>query len=352
VITFATDDDREVTTVVGERAVTTRGPRHFVSVDGLEAATTYPVQVDGVAPTELLPATITTLTPPPGRRLATFTTVNDVHFGETVCGLLGLPEELGPIFRTDEGEEPYPEVMNRAVIEAMDAITPDVVLVKGDLTDAGTEEEYAAFLRAYGHFGARLHHIRGNHDAMTTDTLAAHGPFAIELPGVVLAVLDTVRPGTDKGRLSAEQVDWLDALARDAATPVLVFGHHQPWDPASEERNPDYFGINPDDSEALCRVVAAHGAIGGIFAGHTHRTRVRRFPAAREVPVVEVACVKDYPGAWARYDVHEGGYVQTVRRAARADAFAWAEQTRQMFAGLYAEYARGGLADRCFVQLW
>src|SRR5262249_13556725 len=159
-----------------------------------------------------------------GRKVTTFATVNDVHFGETACGLLGLPEEIGPIFRAEPDAEPYPEVMNRGVIEAMDAIDPSAVLVKGGLTDAGSDDEYAAVLRAYGHCGARLHHIRGNHDAMTSTTIAAHGPFTVELPGVTLAVLDTVRPGSDKGRLPAAQIDWLDTLAHDSAAPLLVFG--------------------------------------------------------------------------------------------------------------------------------
>jgi predicted phosphodiesterase len=350
IVTFNTDDDREVTTVIDDREMTTRGPHHFVAVDGLEPASTYALRVDGAEPDELLPATFTTLPEPPGTKLATFTTVNDVHFGETVCGLMGIENELGPVFAVDEGDEPYPEVMNRAVIDAMLAVEPDAVLVKGDLTDAGTEDEYAAFLRAYGRCGDRLHHVRGNHDAMTTDSVAADAPFTVPLAGVTLAVLDTVRPGTDKGRIARGQLDWLDDLAGAATQPVLVFGHHHPWDPASAERNEDYFGINPDDSEALCAVIARHDAIAGYFAGHTHRTRLRRFPSARNVPIVEIACVKDYPGAWARYDVYETGYVQTVRRASAAPALDWTERTRHMFGGLYAEYARGALADRCFVQ--
>ena len=47
------------------------------------------------------------------------------------------------------------------------------------------------------------------------------------------------------------------------------------------------------------------------------------------MPIVEVACVKDYPGAWAEYRIHEGGYTQLVRRIATPDAFAWTEQTRE-----------------------
>ena len=72
-----------------------------------------------------------------------------MHFGETECGLLGTPEELGPVFTSEPGADPYPEVMNRAAIDAIERLDPDAVLVKGDLTDRGTEEEYAAFLRAY-----------------------------------------------------------------------------------------------------------------------------------------------------------------------------------------------------------
>src|SRR4029079_12325535 len=101
--------------------------------------------------------------------------------------------------------EAYPEGMNRAASDASERLDPDAVLVKGDLTDRGTEEEYAAFLHAYSRLGERMRHVRGNHDAMITETIAATGPFTVELPGVTLAVLDTVRPGTDRGRISADQ---------------------------------------------------------------------------------------------------------------------------------------------------
>ena len=133
---------------------------------------------------------------------------------------------------------------------------------------------------------------------------------------------------------------------------MLVFGHHHPWDPSSAARNERYFGINPDDSEALCGVITRRTAIAGYFAGHTHRNRVRRFEAARRVPIVEVACVKDYPGAWAEYRIHEGGYTQIVRRIAAPAALAWTEQTRSMFGGLYRDYALGAQSDRCFSEAW
>ena len=81
VVTFRTDDDAPVTTAVGDHEITTSGPYHSARVAGLEPETEYALRVDGVEPTELLPARVTTIARPPGALLATFATVNDVHFG-------------------------------------------------------------------------------------------------------------------------------------------------------------------------------------------------------------------------------------------------------------------------------
>jgi Icc protein len=256
------------------------------------------------------------------------------------------------VFSVSDGDPPYPEVMNRGAIAELAAGDFDAVVVKGDLTAEGTEREYEDFLAAYGSLGAHMHHVRGNHDADKIDSIATTGPFTVTLPGVTIAVLDTVIAHQENGQVTREQLAWLDGVAAESSSAVLVFGHHHPWDPASTERNARYFGINPDDSDALCAVIAARDNIAGYFAGHTHRNRTRHFAQARNVPVVEVACVKDYPGAWAEYRVYDGGYVQIGRRIAAPDAMHWTEQTRRMYAGLYRDYALGSLADRCFTQLF
>lgn len=348
-LTFVTGPDVEVTTRVGEVEISTTGPYHVVRACGLEPECTYDLAVDGVDPSDLLPATVRTLARPSGRLLATIATANDVHLGETECGSLGEGDQIGPIFAAAAGDPPYPEVMNTAAVDEMIALEPDAVIVKGDLTNVGAEAEYDEFLRVYGRLGDVMHHVRGNHDAMITESIASdRAPFEIELAGVTLAVLDTVIPGSEKGTVSRDQLDWLAELGAATARPVLVFGHHHPWDPASSTRSEAYFGINPDDSEALISVIAEHDSIAGYFAGHTHRNRVRRFASCRSVPIVEVACTKDYPGAWAEYRVYEGGYTQMVRRIGAPAAMEWTEKTRQMFAGLYRDYALGSVEDRCF----
>jgi predicted phosphodiesterase len=327
----------EVTTVADDEAVVFRGPdaQHY---DDLQPDHEY--TFDGTS--------FRTLPRPPGARVATVATVNDVHFGETECGVLeGL--ELGPILQSQPGEAPYPETMNQGAIAEIQRLAPDVVLAKGDLTTHGTAEEYKAFLDAYGTaFGDRLHHVRGNHDSSTGETFASDAPLEVELPGVRLVLLDTVIPEHHTGQVSTEQLDWLDELAARSDRPVLVFGHHHVWSPLSNERHETYFGINPDDSEKLIDVFARRPALIGYFAGHTHRNRVRRFPATGDVPWVEVACVKDFPGAWAEYRVFEGGVLQVHRRISTSDALQWTERTRAMFGGLYPTYSFGALEERCF----
>jgi 3',5'-cyclic AMP phosphodiesterase CpdA len=351
VVTFTSDPGEVTTTWVGADEVRTVGPRNFVHVTGLAPDNEYGLTVDGVVPGGPVPATFTTLPRPTGPVLATIATANDVHFGERECGHLGPPhEDIGPFFSSPVGAPPYVEMMNAAVIDEMRALAPDVVLVKGDLTDTGTEEQYAAFLAAYGTFGDRLAFVRGNHDAMLDPTLAVEDtPYTVELAGVTLAVVDTVDPGRAGGRLGRDQVQWLDDLAVEASGPVLVFGHHHIWPTDAAVRPDDYFGIRPDDSEALVEVVAARDNIVGYFAGHTHGNRVWREPT-RGIPFVEVGTPKDYPGAWAEYRVHEDGYTQIVRRVSAPDAFDWAETTSVQYLGFYRELARGALSERCFVQ--
>jgi predicted phosphodiesterase len=326
--------------------VTTIAEDEVVLHDGASVA-----RHEGLAPDtehDLGGVVVKTLPRPDGELLCRFATVNDVHFGETECGVMeGF--ELGPVFASEEGEEPYPEMMNRGAIAEMAAIDPDVVLVKGDLTDRGVKEEYDAFLSAYGSaFGDRLQHIRGNHDAYEGEPFAANAPFVVDLPGVRLAAIDTVIPRHHTGQVTADQIEWLDTIAADSDRPVLVFGHHHVWSPESRSREDGYFGIKPDDSERLIDVVARRPLIRGYFAGHTHRNRVRRFAATGDVPWVEVACVKDFPGTWAEYRVFEGGILQIHRRISTPEALVWTEKTRGMFGGLYPDYAFGQLTDRCF----
>ncbi len=286
--------------------------------------------------------------PEPGERLSTIATVNDVHFGETVCGVIE-GTDIGPTFSSAPGEPPYPEVMNGGAVTEIGALDPDAVVVKGDLTNGGTDAEVDAFLACYAPLADRMTWVRGNHESHRGLQRGAVPVQTIDLPGVRVVLLDTSVEGVENGGLDADQLEQLDTLAAEADRPVLVMGHHHAWNPDSAERPARYFGIVPDDSEKLVEVVARQPRIVGVTAGHTHRNRVRRFAATGAVPWIEVCCVKDFPGAWAEYRVHEGGIVQVFHRISTPEALAWSETTRPMYGGLYADYAFGTVADRNLV---
>jgi 3',5'-cyclic AMP phosphodiesterase CpdA len=299
---------------------------------------------------------VRTLDRPGGEHLCTFATINDVHFGERRCGVVE-GSDIGPVLESVPGEPPYPEVMNAAAVAEITELDPVAVVAKGDLTADGTAAEWARFTEVWGGaFGDRLHYVRGNHDAMTAGIERGLDgiPLLLDLPGARVALVDTVVPGVDGGRLTADQLDWLDDVAATAEVddvPLLAMGHHPCWDPRSATRPADFGGgINPDDSEALVAVAARRPAFRGWFAGHTHRNRVRRFPTfgTGDVPFVEVACLKDFPGSWAEYRVFEGGVLQVHRRLSTPEALGWSERCRALYEGLYTEYAFGNLSDRCF----
>lgn len=358
----------DVTTVTDTRAVihvASAGEHTAVSappvvvhrIDGLAPDSTSVVQVpDPNDSTIVHDVEIRTLTRPGGRLRSTLATVNDVHFGELVAGQID-DHEMGPILRAAPGDEPYPEVMNRAAVEEIAAIDPAAVIVKGDLSLDGAPEEWAAFEACYrAPFGERLHVVRGNHDSYRHQDAYA-GDQQIDLPGVTVALMDTAIPGATTGNITVEQVDWLDALAGAATDPVIVMGHHQQWidgtraDPTESKRSDDYFGLHPDASDLLDDVCVRRSSIVAYAAGHTHRHRVRSMTRSG-VPSIEVGCTKDFPGTWAEYRVFDGGIMQVVHRMSSAEALAWSEPCRRLYADFgidYGTYALGDLGDRCFV---
>ena len=280
-----------------------------------------------------------------GKRLSTFGTVNDVHFGETQCGLIE-GTDIGPVLSVEPGETPYPEVMNAATVSAMATRELDAVLVKGDLTSNGKQEEFDRFHEVYhSAFGDKLHFIRGNHESYHNPGLHPASQIQVSLPGVELAMIDTSQTGQANGTIYQADLDWLDALAQTATSPVMVFGHHHIWFPR-EERSATYFGIIPDASEQLIDVMSRHESLVGYFAGHTHRNRVQMIAGK---PYVEVASVKEFPGMWAHYEVFERGIIQVNHRANTSAALTWSEKTRVMYNGGYFDYAFGELKDRSFV---
>src|SRR5688500_1238446 len=127
----------EVTTVADDVIVAHDGEQVH-RLDGLQPETEY----------DICGARVRTLPRPQGELLCRLGTVNDVHFGEVEAGRLDEHPE-GPIQRVLEGEEPYPETMNRSAVGEMAQVDLAAVIVKGDLTLDGAPEEFEAVEHCY-----------------------------------------------------------------------------------------------------------------------------------------------------------------------------------------------------------
>jgi Icc protein len=271
-------------------------------------------------------------------------TMNDVHFGEVECGRVGNDSTF--VMTVGPGDRPYPDVMNESVIADAAALGPDAVIVRGDLTSEGTFEQYETFKSFYcTAFSDRITYVRGNHDAFHGNSFADWPVQIVRTNGVAIVLLDTARLHRADGFVSRDQCDAVAEFAAQCSDPVIVMGHH-PLFIEGVDRIGRFDGVSPQESNALIEVMAAAGNVVAYSAGHTHRCRRRELSG---VAIIEIACTKDYPGAWAEYQVGSTGIAQIVHRASSPGAIAWAERTRQMFDGFYGRYAMGELSDRCFV---
>ena len=158
---------------------------------------------------------------------------------------------------------------------------PDVVLVTGDLVDAGLEEEYVRLRRLLAPLPMPVYLIPGNHDAREPLRRVFGGDgtkftgerfnnlhYTIETHAIRLIGLDTLVPGQGGGRLGPERLPWLEArLAEAPARPTLVFMHHPPFKTGIQGMDAQWL----DDGAALGALIRRHPQVEGVTCGHVHR---------------------------------------------------------------------------------
>ena len=156
---------------------------------------------------------------------------------------------------------------------------PDVVLVTGDLVDAGVDGEYGLFREVIAPLRLPYFVIPGNHDERAamrrafadSRYLPKDGGFlhyAVEDFPIRLIGLDTTVPGAPHGELCPERLRWLDqALRREPERPTLLFMHHPPFRTGIEHMDVQ----NCRHGEALAEIVGRHGQLLAMLCGHVHR---------------------------------------------------------------------------------
>ncbi|MEE8581341.1 MAG: metallophosphoesterase [Myxococcota bacterium] len=358
------------------RAQVDGGPAtRLVRIEGLESSTEYRVEIraaGAVPPAEdrYFPHRVTTLPAPESSPVGSFATLNDLHFGEArVGGTINQNFEYGeekpgfPLIRAEDTETPYWRFMDEDAVAEINALEPDLAIIKGDIADRGEAHQFEAAAEVFACFQMPHHAILGNHDYYARlegrdidgyDLLGQpRAPRTLDLGGWRLVLLETALPGEHHGEFDLERRDWLAqtlAEIRELDMPSLLFMHHQPVPPEHAHRYPNSIGIDPEHSLAIFDLIGSYPQIRGVLIGHTHRNRVRRYAASGSVPYVEVNCVKDYPGGFAHYRLFEdGSFRQEVRRTASERALAHSTRCRSLFKGAYRDFALGSLAARSFL---
>jgi 3',5'-cyclic AMP phosphodiesterase CpdA len=177
-----------------------------------------------------------------------------------------------------EGVDPQPRL--ERVIEAVRALPNpvDAVVVSGDLTAAGSDEDSLQARRLLERLEAPVHVLPGNHDLRGSLRRAFELPgegdapidYSVEVGELRLVVLDSTVPGEDRGAFAPEQLRWLDEeLGKEPERPAILAMHHPPLVTGI----PEWDGINlvAPEREALAAVVGRHPQLRAIVGGHLHR---------------------------------------------------------------------------------
>jgi len=353
---------------------------HHVEITGLDPGTTYwfeassggvrAVSVSPGLPRVPSPASLVTLTPPPGRHLLRVAVANDLHVGESVAGL--LVGNFPPGLAVDPAD-PYSEFMLRSVVDDANAAGADVMVANGDVTSEARPEEVSTAADILDGFHGDLVVLRGNHDRShrgseyeTCTPVPASpeyhdcfadvfGPpsagerrnYAVDVGAVRIVGLDSSAPTTGYGDLDTGTLDFLAKETVDGR-PSLVFMHHlATFDEVAHWMPWPGFHIPPAQMSALDTLLADRPGVLAVFSGHTHRNRRGVCPRP-ETLCLEVGSAKEHIGGYDLVDIYEGGLTVEFRQASCGQCLVWSERTRRLYFGLYDKITEGALGDRAF----
>ncbi len=174
-----------------------------------------------------------------------------------------------------------PIVGARQLVTQVNALgfTPDFILHTGDIAYDPVPEVYPTIKDLFGGLKAPVYYIAGNHDhretvqtlLMRRDELQVYPHYELDIKGVQCVFVDSnaseVMP---HGRVSEEQLEWLDALcASDDDRPMMIAVHHNPLAVGVPWMDTHMKIENGEEFHAIVR--QARDRLGGVFHGHIHQ---------------------------------------------------------------------------------
>ena len=193
-----------------------------------------------------------------------------------------VPLRIAQISDIHCGEISFDREMMSSVIKTIDAMSPDLVVVAGDLTAAGYEWEFEEARTWLDKIDFPKIVVPGNHDSRNVGYLHfekifgvrfAHQRFTFEptraerlrATGVTVVAVDSSEPDLNEGRVGREHYGWIrDQFSEPDDIKVFVIHHHLVSIPGTgRERN-----IITDAGDVLAELTQLD--IDVVLSGHKH----------------------------------------------------------------------------------
>ena len=195
-------------------------------------------------------------------------------------------------FEPEAGDDEFNFLRFRMTIDHLlgQSTHPDILILSGDIADKGAADSYQRVRATIAQCPFPVHVMTGNHDdrrallkafpeCPTFDdaTGKRYAQYSLDVKGLRVVCLDTLKHGRHGGALCEARADWLAAqLAAHPVTPTLIVMHHPPVIAGID-------WMDPRPNEAwLQRVGAAikgHKQVIGMACGHLHRPVAASFDA-------------------------------------------------------------------------
>jgi 3',5'-cyclic-AMP phosphodiesterase len=164
-----------------------------------------------------------------------------------------------------------PDLLDRSIIE-INRMNPAVVVVSGDLTDAGYREEFEEAAEYIDRIECEhIMVIPGNHDARNVGYLHFERHFGerfsvLDLEDVILVGVDSSEPDLNDGQVGREHYEFISETFSEAGDKLKIFVvHHHliPLPGTGRERN-----IVFDAGDVLQRLIDV--GVNLVLSGHKH----------------------------------------------------------------------------------
>ncbi|MDI6690373.1 MAG: metallophosphoesterase [Candidatus Bathyarchaeota archaeon] len=181
----------------------------------------------------------------------------------------------------------------RAGIKEINELSPDVVLVSGDLTENGLISEFETAVKELKRLKAgKVIYVSGNHDYRSTGYLLFKEffPFSqvTEVDDAVILVLSSARPDRDDGEVGHRQNIWLEKTLQEHKDKVKIVAIHHHIIPVPDT-GADQITI-VDAGDVLRSLVKSKANL--VLCGHRHRPWRWRIEDMLVVHAGSISCEK------------------------------------------------------------